>query len=112
MFYNTRITYDDDRHSGTDERPDSTVSHRQPATIKYNVLVPLLFIDFFLFDTGILRLRVFYFFFRYIWNIIIMHSSNSLRVIQHAVTDRKLHYNTSKPEIKNTSLHVPFIKHQ
>lgn len=59
MFYNIRITYDDDRHSGTDERPDSTVSHRQPATIKYNVLVP--FYRLFLFYTGILRLRVFYF---------------------------------------------------
>lgn len=64
-----------------------------------NILFLYLFIDFFLFHTGILRLRVFYFFLKYIWNLIVKHSSNSLRLIRHT---KKLHYNTSKPEIKNT----------
>lgn len=97
MFYNIRITYDDDRHSGTDERPDSTVSHRQPATIKYNVLVPFyrLFFNFIQVFQGC----VYSIFFKYIWNLIVKHSSNSLRLIRHT---KKLHYNTSKPEIKNT----------
>lgn len=63
-----------------------------------NILFLYLFIDFFLFYTGILRLRVFYFF-KYIWNLIVKHSSNSLRLIRHT---KKLHYNTSKSEIKNT----------
>lgn len=64
-----------------------------------NILFLYLFIDFFKFYTGILRLRVFYFFLKYIWNLIVKHSSNSLRLIRHT---KKLHYNTSKPEIKNT----------
>lgn len=97
MFYNIRITYDDDRHSGTDERPDSTVSHRQPATIKYIVLVP--FYRLFLILYRYFKAACILFFLKYIWNLIVKHSSNSLRLIRHT---KKLHYNTSKPEIKNT----------
>lgn len=42
MFYDIIITYKNDGYGGTDERPDRTVSHRQPATTKNTFLIYLI----------------------------------------------------------------------
>lgn len=42
MFYDIIITYNNDGYGGTDERPDRTVSHRQPATTKNTFLIYLI----------------------------------------------------------------------